>query len=464
MQFEYANYMETQNIEYKESWRDEYLKWICGFANAQGGTLYIGMNDNGEVVGVDNAKRLLEEIPNKVSNILGLVVGVNILNENGKNYLSIEVPPCSVPISFRGQYYCRSGATLQELKGIALQDFIMKKIGLSWDDAINERATLSDIDENAVSYLVSLAVDAKRMPATALKDTPETVLKNLKLLTEDGKLKNAAIVLFGKCPTKFVPGCFFKIGRFGTEESDLWFQDIVDGNILQMADKVLDSLRSRYLISPVHYEGLLRKEPLEIPENALREAIFNAIIHKNYMGTAIQLKVYNDRVQLWNYGGLPENHTTDWLLSPHTSIPRNENIANAFYLAGFIEAWGRGIEKIVTGMQKAEMEAPEFRADSLGVFVTFHRKKEIVAMWNGKDGNNEVVERVVEKVVEKVTEKQQAIMQEIRKRPFVTASELSEVLGISLRKTQENMRRLREAGLIRHVGPDKGGHWEVIEA
>ena len=104
------------------------------------------------------------------------------------------------------------------------------------------------------------------------------------------------------------------------------------------------------------------------------------------------------------------------------------------------------------------MDAPEFRADSLGVFVTFHRKKEIVAMWNGKDGNTVVVE----KVVEKVTEKQQAIMQEIRKKPFVTASELSEILGISLRNTQENMRKLRESGLIRRIGPDRGGHWEVI--
>ena len=136
-------------------------------------------------------------------------------------------------------------------------------------------------------------------------------------------------------------------------------------------------------------------------------------------------------------------------------------------MAGFIEAWGRGIEKIVTGMKKAEMDAPEFRADSMGVFVTFHRKKEIVAMWNGNDGNagvtEKVVEKVTEKVVEKVTENQQAIMREIREKPFVTASELSEMLGISLRKTQENMRKLRETGLIRRVGPNKGGHWEVID-
>lgn len=186
------------------------------------------------------------------------------------------------------------------------------------------------------------------------------------------------------------------------------------------------------------------------------------------MGTAIQMKVYNDKVQLWNYGGLPENHTTEWLLSPHTSIPRNENIANVFYLAGFIEAWGRGIEKIVSGMKKAKMDAPEFRSDLSGMFVTFRRKKEIVAMWNGKEENTgvdeKVVDKVAEKVVEKVTENQQTIMQEIRKKPFVTAFELSEILGISLRKTQENMRKLREAGFIRRVGPDKGGHWEVIDS
>lgn len=222
-----------------------------------------------------------------------------------------------------------------------------------------------------------------------------------------------------------------------------------------MADRVVESLRSRYLISPIHYEGLQRLEPLEIPESALREAIFNAIIHKNYKGYAIQLKVYNDRVQLWNYGTLPNGCTTEWLLQKHTSVSRNRNIANVFYLAGFIEAWGRGIERMIADMEAAEMEAPEFVADSLGVTVTFHRKKEIVTMWNGNNGDP--------KVTEKVTENQQTIIQEIQKNAFVTASELSEILGISLRKTKENMRKLREAGLIRRVGPDKGGHWEVID-
>ena len=101
------------------------------------------------------------------------------------------------------------------------------------------------------------------------------------------------------------------------------------------------------------------------------------------------------------------------------------------------------------------MEAPEFTADSLGVTATFHRKKEIVAMWNGKDGDH--------KVTTKVTENQQVILNKLIETPEVTAAELSEILGISLRKTKDNMRKLREAGLIRHIGPNKGGHWEVID-
>lgn len=160
--------MESQVVEYKESWRDEYLKWICGFANAQGGTLYIGINDKGEVVGVDEAKRLLEDIPNKVSNTLGLVLEICVQEEQSKPYLVINVPSSRVPISYKGVYYIRSGATVQELNGIALQEFFMDKVGMEWDDTVNERATIDDIDPLAVQYFVKHAVMANRMPNAAL--------------------------------------------------------------------------------------------------------------------------------------------------------------------------------------------------------------------------------------------------------------------------------------------------------
>ena len=108
---------ECQNIEWKETWSDEYLKWICGFANAQGGKLYIGVDDSNRVVGVANTQRLLEDIPNKIVTTLGIVAEVNLLSKDGRDYIEIVVPPSNIPIAYRGIYHYRSGSTKQELKG-----------------------------------------------------------------------------------------------------------------------------------------------------------------------------------------------------------------------------------------------------------------------------------------------------------------------------------------------------------
>ena len=105
---------ESQNIEWKESWRDEYLKWICGFANAQGGKIYIGKNDNGVVTGISDAKKMLEDIPNKISNFLGIIADVNLYTENGMDYIEIIVNPNSYPVSYRGEYHYRTGSTKQQ--------------------------------------------------------------------------------------------------------------------------------------------------------------------------------------------------------------------------------------------------------------------------------------------------------------------------------------------------------------
>ena len=117
---------EHQNIEYKESWRDEYLKWICGFANAQGGKIFIGIDDKGKISGLVNYKQLMEEIPNKVVNHLGLVVDVNLRSKTKKHYIEIAVNPSDAPISYHGNYHYRSGSAKQELKGPALHQFLLK--------------------------------------------------------------------------------------------------------------------------------------------------------------------------------------------------------------------------------------------------------------------------------------------------------------------------------------------------
>ena len=106
---------EQQNIEWKESWREEYFKWICGFTNAQGGRIHIGKNDDGHAVGLPNIRKLLEDLPNQVRDLMGILVEVNRHEDNGLEYLEIVVEPYPYPISYRGQYHYRSGSTKQEL-------------------------------------------------------------------------------------------------------------------------------------------------------------------------------------------------------------------------------------------------------------------------------------------------------------------------------------------------------------
>lgn len=124
---------ENQNIEYKESWRDEYLKWICGFANANGGMIYIGKNDAGEVVGLKDSKKLLEDIPNKTKDILGILVDVNLHQTEKGEFIEISVEAYPYPVNYKGQYHYRSGSTKQELKGAALDKFLLQRKGKRWD-------------------------------------------------------------------------------------------------------------------------------------------------------------------------------------------------------------------------------------------------------------------------------------------------------------------------------------------
>jgi len=134
---------ESQNIEYKSSWRDEYLKWICGFANANGGKIYIGVDDTGNVLGVQSTKKLLEDIPNKVINHLGISIEANLLTKEDLEYIELIVPKSGLPISYHGGFYYRSGSTKQELRGAALHDFLLRKMGKTWDGISQEGASIN---------------------------------------------------------------------------------------------------------------------------------------------------------------------------------------------------------------------------------------------------------------------------------------------------------------------------------
>lgn len=233
---------EHQHIEWKESWRDEYLKWICGFANAEGGILVIGRNDKGEVVGLPNAAKLMEDIPNKVRDVLGIVANVRLKKQQGKEYIEIAVTPYPSPISYKGEYHYRSGSTKQELKGVALERFLLKKRGRHWDDAPEPAFTVRSCSAAAMRLFKQKAAESGRMDVAVLRDGREAVLGNLEL-TERHGLKRAACLLFCDRPEQYVSGAWIKVGFFLTDDN-LRYQDEVHGNLFEQVDKTLELLHT----------------------------------------------------------------------------------------------------------------------------------------------------------------------------------------------------------------------------
>ncbi len=446
---------ESQKTEFKVSWRDEYLKHLCAFANTQGGSLFIGVADDSRIIGIKESKKLLEDIPNKAINYLGIIVDVHLIEEAGKEYLEIIVPQSSVPIAFKGVYYVKSGSTKQELKGAELQHFILKKMGRTFDELPAESAGFSDIDEKVVRKFLRKAIKANRLSSEAETDDLQNIISNLKLITESGKLKNAAILLFGKDPLRFFSAVTFRIGRFGDSDHDLRFQDVIEGNIFEMPDKVIETLRAKYLISPIRYEGLQRIEELEYPEDALREAILNAVIHKDYTGVHIQLSVYDDKIILWNPGKLPAEIMVEDLKRKHPSIPRNKFIADIFFKAGYIEAWGRGIQKIISGFVKAGHPVPTFEELAGGMQVTLYKSvvKSVPLIDSGSPP----------KLGDKLGDNQLLILESLKNNPYLSLSQLSSIVGISQTAIENNVSKLKKTGVLKRIGSPKGGHWEVLD-
>lgn len=363
---------EQQNIEYKQSWRDEYLKWICGFANANGGSIFIGKDDNGNVVGVTDAKRLLEEIPNKVRDVLGILTDINLHTTNKGDFIEIIVEGYPYPVNYKGQYHYRSGSTKQELKGIALDKFLLQKKGKRWDGVPVPKVSAKDLKQETFDFFRKRSFKSQRIEEDILTDSNEHLLENLQLIENDF-LKRAAILLFHSNPENFVTGSYIKIGYFETDD-DLKFQDEIHGNLFEQIEKTMDLLFTKYIKAPISYEGINRVETYEYPKDAVREALLNAIAHKDYSGgVPIQISVYSDKIIIWNEGQLPENWTVKNLLEKHASRPYNPDIANALFRSGYIESWGRGTIKIINECKKAGIPEPVFTYNSSDISVEFRK-------------------------------------------------------------------------------------------
>ncbi len=355
------NDRENQLVEWKESWHDDYLKWVCGFANAQGGTLIIGKDDHGNIRHLKDAKKLLELIPNKVRDILGLTVDIKHHVADYKEFIEIYIEPSPYPVSLRGKYYYRSGSTLQELKGNSLNRFLLQKQGKKWDAVPVPGVSTDQLKQETIDVFKHKAIKSKRLDTDDLSISNEELLHRLHLFADESSwLKRAAVLLFHPIPENYFSGAYIKIGFF-EDEANLIFQDEIYGNLLEQAEKSFDLLQSKYNRAIISYHNGIREENYFFPLEAIREALYNAIAHKDYAsGIPIQIRVYPDKIIFWNAGHLPENWSVERLLQIHPSIPYNPDIANTFFRAGFIEAWGKGTLNIIQACISNQLVPPVF--------------------------------------------------------------------------------------------------------
>ncbi|MCY4647922.1 MAG: winged helix-turn-helix transcriptional regulator [Gammaproteobacteria bacterium] len=477
---------ESQIVEWKSSWRDEYLKWICGFANAQGGVLEIGRNDCGEVVGVSDVDRLLEEIPNKVQSLLGIVVEVNLQSESGLEYLEIVVEPHPNPISYRGKFHYRTGSTKQVLEGAALTRLLLQKHGRTWDDVPLPGVDLDSLDGRVLADFRRRGGESERLPPNILGESDESVIEKLQL-REAGLLKRAAVLLFHPAPHKFLMEAVVKIGYF--RGSELLFQDVVEGDLFTQVKRTMDLLYTKYTRALISYDGLYRVETFPVPREAMREAVINAIIHRDYASaTPIQIRVYDDRISMWNPAHLPPGWVTDQLAEELSSRPHNPRVAYAFFRAGMIEAWGRGIRRIVDICHEVGNPTPSWRleAGGNGVWVRFpfsEAYKEADSAARGLAGDGATQEatresgsaRKLPEDDQKTTRKQpegddssqnlaDRIVSFLRVNPSASRREIAEALeGATEGSVRYHLDKLKRSGALRRVGPDRGGRWMVVD-
>jgi len=436
---------ESQNIEWKLIWKDDYLKWICGFANAQGGKIYLGIDDNGVVKGLQNYQKLLESLPSKILTKLGILSDVNLLTKDALYYIEIVVHPYDVPISYDGQYYYRTGSTKQTLKGAALNEFLLQKAGKTWDDIVEPQATIEDLDVESVQVFQKAAMRSQRLPSIG-EDTVQEIIKNLRL-QKRGELKRAAILLFGDDPRDFYATAYVKIGKFGDSDADLIAQEVIEGNLIQLVERVVDVLNTKYITSYISYEGVQRIEKAEYPPLAIREILLNALVHRTYTQAPIQISIYKDRIVVWNEGTLPSGLTIENLKEKHPSLPKNPTLAEVCFKGGLIEAWGRGIPKVMEECRQWGLPEPKIELIGGGVAITLYK--------------NIYTEEYLDSL--NLNDRQVKALEYIREHGQITNSAYQELNGITDRTARRDLKELVAVHkLLTKHGTTKGAYYTFL--
>lgn len=370
---------ESENIEFKKSLqlKDEIGETASAFSNTKGGTIIVGFDeDKDEIVGVEIDKNTLEELANYIKQHTDSPIfpSVRIENVEDKKIIVIEVPESQEkPVLFKGRAYKRVGKSSHKISSAEIRKLVVESKKIYWDEQVCEDATLNDIDEEKFRWFLREARIKRGLKISEDSDIKEALIK-LKLL-KNGKLTNAAVLLFSKEPLFLQSEV--KCIRFSGNKPVKPYIDFqtLKGDVLNMIDMavnfVLRNIKKAIWLVPGQVQ---REEKYEYPPNAIREAIMNAVVHRDYETTSkVQVRVFDDYIEIWNPGRLPAGWSVENLKQKHESIPKNPLLFKQLFWINYVEDVGGGIMDMINNCNEWGIPEPEFEDTGTSIVVTFRK-------------------------------------------------------------------------------------------
>jgi len=374
---------ESETLEFKPSLsqRDKICKALSGFSNTKGGTILVGISDNGRVIGIDIGRKTLEDLAGYVKENTdpSIFPSIKQVEINKKKIIAITVEESKEkPVFFKDKAYKRVGKSTHRILSSELRRLARESgTKVYWDEQACKEATLEDIDEEKVRWFLEKTRGERRLNVESNIPLKEA-LERLNLLS-DGKLTNTTFLMFGTKPQKYFLQAEVRCARFKGTKAVKPFLDmkVILGSIYEQVDEaekfVLNNIRKAAWTVPGRVE---REERWEYPPDAIREAITNAIAHRDYCSTAnVHVSIFDDRIEVWNPGNLPEPLTPDDLKKTHKSIPVNPLLASTLFLIKYIEKWGSGTNDIVKWCLDYKLPEPIFREETGGFAVILRKTK-----------------------------------------------------------------------------------------
>ncbi len=440
--------IESENVELKRS-TSELKAGIISLAamlnKHQRGELWFGIKNDGMAIGQSISEASLREVSRAIGDHIDPKVypTVEQVMVGEKPCIRVRVEGKDIPYFAYGRTYVRVGDEDRQLSAKGLESLILQKNRehLRWDRESCDRAVLDDISSGKLKSFLK---------ACGLKyDTIPNALKKLGLI-RDGKLLNAAVLCFARKPEKFLPNARLRCATFGAADTTVTL-DMKDftGDVFTLIQRAEEYILEHINIG-MRLNGLLRVDVPEIDPEAFREAIINAFCHRDYREyDSVNIAIFKDRLEIRNPGLLYGGLTVADIRNKMVSVRRNELLAELFQRSHRIEKWGRGIKMIL------EREpATEFEEVGTVLFVARFWRKEL------EKGVTEKFGVPSEKTSEKTSEK---ILEAIRANRTVSARQVAETLSLTPRAVEHQIAQLKQKGLLKRIGPDKGGRWEVNE-